>query len=140
MRTRKGFLGAVCALTATGLATGSVGASMNDVPQSLQKSAQCMLTVLKQTPGVAQISLGVVNSAGWVHPYLEYLSAPNAYGERITIRFEAEKSRKEPGTYTFKTKLKNVLVQGESGPNFWGTGPLTTKWQSDCKIGTHVDW
>lgn len=131
---------AACATAALTYATGSFGASMSDVPPPLQKIAKCMLIVLNQTPGVTEAKLDVVDGDGWVHPYLEYLSPPNANGETITIHFEAAKSAQNPGTYLFRTKLVKVFQQGEPGPNFWSTGPLAQEWQSDCNVRVVVDW
>ena len=64
----------------------SVGYSA-DVPVPVEKAAECMLEVLRATPGVIGPVLGTTTSEGWTHPFLEY-RADEALTRKNAIRFD----------------------------------------------------
>jgi hypothetical protein len=108
--------------------------------------AQCMLKVLKATPGVVGARLEVTNriiwSGGddWVHPYLEYSSLAEN-GERHTILFESEKFRRaDRDAYVFVTVIPTGLMPAGSKqlPSDWGTTAITQKWKAQCGADASV--
>jgi hypothetical protein len=121
--------------------TDALCASMGDVPQPLRKTAECMSGVLRKTPDIDHINLGVENSSGWVHPFLEYRAPADDEGHRPTIRFVAQKTG-APGheAYAFVAVLPITFISHEPGPIDWGTITVAKKLQSVCQASVSVQF
>ena len=106
--------------------------SINDVAPPLREVSKCMFRVLRATPGVDHAQLGVSDSDGWVHPYLEY-RAKAEQGSRPTIRFDAVKQDpSDSASYVFLTLLVGLVPPGEARPPDHGTGALIRRWRTEC--------
>lgn len=115
-------------------------ASTNDVPAELKQTAECMLNVLKATPGVEDAKLMTTNKNiwhrgdEWTHLNLEY-SSLDKHSLRHTILFEASKSHPaDRDVYLFITILP-IGMQTPGAPfqlDDWGTGKIEKEWKSKC--------
>jgi hypothetical protein len=94
-------------------------AQSTDVRPSLEKTADCMLDVLKAMPEVSEPKLGVATTEGWTHPFLEYRAA-EALSRYYPIRFEAKKS--ERGGFWFL-----AVKSGLGAPEFHITDAVIQK-------------
>ena len=95
-----------------------------DVPVPVEKTAACMLEVLKATPGVIGPVLGTTTSGGWTHPFLEY-RADEALTRESAIRFDAAK--KNGGDYLFI-----AAKSGLGSPESHVTDAVVDKWKMRC--------
>jgi len=125
-------------------ATAAAADSLGGVAPGLQKDAKCIYRVLRKTPGIDQIKLGVSLSGHWFHPYVEYRAAPDQTGSRFVVRFEAVRdctpdnlgsccSRKGEH-YCFMAWLPGISAVGGPGPSDWGASAIGEAWETKCHV------
>ena len=100
-----------------------------DVPAAVEKTASCMLEVLKATPGVIGPVVGTTTSEGWTHPFLEY-RADEALSRESPIRFDV---RKGHGGYEFW-----AVKSGFGAPELHVTEAVVQKWNVHCHAYANV--
>ena len=100
-----------------------------EVPVSVEQTADCMLEVLKATPGVVGPVLGTTTSDGWTHPFLEY-RADEALSRERPIRFDPVKYR---GSYLFW-----AFKSGLGAPELHVTEAVMKEWQAQCHANANV--
>jgi hypothetical protein len=116
--------------------TGS--APQTDLPPALRTAAECMLGVLKETPGVRNAKLGVSNDEGWTHPYLEYEPDEKARWVKPT-RFDLFKPRDiDRGPYEFQATVSGLVVSNEPGPDLHVTSSVVKEWKVRCGVNAYV--
>jgi hypothetical protein len=108
----------------------TVVAQTTDVPAPLERTAECMLEVLKTMPEVSEPKLGVTTSEGWTHPFVEYRAA-EALSGATPIRFNAKKA--DRGVYWFL-----AVKSGLGAPEFHVTDAIIKKWKVQCRTGATV--
>ena len=105
-------------------------AQNKDVPLHLKQTTECMLKVLKATPGVSEPRLESATSGGWTYPLLEYRAIEDSHWEQPT-RFDLQKSDDGrmffvamlPGIGRIDTHVTRVVVQ---------------KWRARCSVEAAV--
>ena len=112
------------------LAALPIGAKSEEVSTELKTNAECILTVLKMTPGVSEPRLGSDNSHGWDHPFLEYRATEGLRGSH-RVRFDAQKSTE--GHYWFLAYLS-----GWGNPEIHVTELIIRGWKTQCGVSANV--
>ena len=130
---------AFCSLAVLAAASTAYATSMNDITPELRQDVECMQRTLKSVPGVDGTEIGVSDTDGWSHPFIQYLAPPRPYGYRPTIRFEATKnfyssSDRKP---FFIVALSGIASPGEDPPTY-GTGAVAKLWEEKCDVHAMV--
>ena len=99
-------------------------------PARLTQATECMLKVLKVTPGVSEPKLGEATSSGTMAPFLEYRAAEATRWVQPT-RFTFQQSSK--GVIWFQTMLPGAMPSG-SHPDLHVTDVVVKKWQLQCGV------
>ena len=123
---RKIAPGGLCALMCVSYV--SVGQAA-DVPAPLERTAECMVSVLEATPGVSGPRLGVVTNGGWAHPFVDY-RADEALSRDRPIRFEA---RKYQDGYEFL-----AVKAGLGAPELHVTEAVMRTWEAQCHAHANI--
>jgi hypothetical protein len=130
VRVLRSFL---CAFCAAATQAPSLGATLDDVPPKLRQQAGCMLDVLKTVPGVSDARLGISQSEGWTHPFLEYRAEEKARWVQPT-RFDVQKPKgADNGHYTFIALLPGLVTEGEE-VDAHVTREVVVRWREKCGV------
>jgi len=124
MERQIGFLLAIA--VGVGISSSS-HAGIDDVPPSFRQSVQCMMEVLRKTPLVDQVEVGVLKSAGWLPPFVKYrYREPD--GRFVSVQFVLQNSKQY-----FLGVLNGLSTPGVLPPDF-GTEEITRQWQQQCRV------
>lgn len=119
-----------CIAVAVGVSS-STWAAVHDVPPPFRRDVQCMVAVLQKTPDVDQVEAGVLNSDGWVHPFVQYRNSRGG-----TVRFIAQKPLDSKSTIYFIAFLNGLVPHGMKPPDF-GVGEVIRRWHLQCGVSAN---
>ena len=112
-------------------------ASLHDLPPELQQKAECMLAILKATPGVSGARLGVSTRGGWTHPFLEYRADEKTRWVQPT-RFDLQKrADRNLGKYWFLAILPGLTAVGED-LDFHVTDAVVKAWKDQSGVQASI--
>ena len=103
-------------------------------PARMKQVTECMLKVLKATPGVSGPRLGKVDHSGATVPFIEYRATETTRWVQPT-RFTFIGTNK--GIVLFQTILPGVMPVG-SQPDLHVTDAVTKRWQLQCDVHASV--
>lgn len=101
---------------------------------SMREATQCMLKILKSTPGVREPRVGETTTNGATRPYIEYRAAEGARWEEPT-RFTLQQSG---GSQFWFVALLPGLVTPGSGLDTHITDIVVKKWKARCDVDAVV--
>lgn len=118
--------------------TSTVSAAQLKFPPSLIKPTQCMLRVLRNTPGVDRAATGVNDLDG--RPYIEF-RYKTMHGYRPTISFEAIKSsspKSDSSEYYFQAAFGGLFGPPDKGPPVYGADEIEQRWKIKCGVNAYI--
>ncbi|HEY7976925.1 MAG TPA: hypothetical protein VID67_01935 [Rhizomicrobium sp.] len=106
-------------------------------PRTLEKQSDCMLRVVRSTPGIDRGKLGVMRWDGKPRPYVEF-RGKIVRGFRPIIRFVGSPPDDSSSSeYSFEAMLGGIFVPPDKGPPDYGASRVADGWNARC--GVHAD-
>lgn len=102
---------------------------------SVKEATQCMLKVLKGTPGVSEPRLGETTINGAARPFIEYRAVEGARWKEPT-RFTLQQSG--GGQFRFVALLPGLVTPG-SALDTHITDTVVKKWKAQCGVEAVVE-
>ena len=121
--------------------------TLDDIPAPLRSKVECMTRVLRTTPDVQDVTVGVKSGTNvlttdaeaasphiLLHPYLDY-TASDGKGAHYRVRFWGDRYPDANGErYTFWAALPGLFTPGGEEPSDWGTDALADAWHARCDV------